>query len=166
MKKGFTLIEILIVVVLMSIASLYGWTNYIAQRQRYLLQTTAEKIKAEIELARTDAINGKYFNDAGLYVINAGSNQCLYIGSGDPLVIPNNCTGTTIYLLPQGVTLIRPNGANKNAFFDLRTGTPNINSTFTNNNNPNDGIVLQYGQFKISIWISQTGIVTVSPPYK
>lgn len=57
-KSGFTVIELLVVMMLLALLSTVGAMNYIRYRERNILENAAERLASDLKSAKTAAING------------------------------------------------------------------------------------------------------------
>ncbi len=137
-RSGFTLIEVLIVVVLLGILTVAGAMNYIRLRERHALENIAERIASEIKSAKTTAVNG---TDSSLD-INVAAGTITRNPGGRAINLPAN-----IAITGSSTISFSGNVINRGRF----TGTPNP-------------VILESNTFRIEITLDAQGNPTLGRP--
>lgn len=137
MIKGYTLIEILIVLAITAFLFSIGYTNYRAYAQRQALTATARAMQTDLRLAQEQAIAGS--KPTGCILLNGYQFR---VTSSSAYQLDALCTNGVLQVkqvtLPTGITMTSPN-PNPIFFKSLAQGT----------NIPSGGLV--------TIVITQTG---------
>lgn len=143
-KKGFTLIELIIVITLLALFSTFGAINYVKLRERHLLENTAERIASELKSAKTASVNGTGSVSHGVIFAHDGS-------------IKKTPTNTPISV-PNGITKHKPN--NGSISYELRTGIPNWGGAM----NGQQFFILRSNSFQIQVDLDNQGNPILGKP--
>ena len=120
MKRGFTLIEFLIVLVIVSIIFYFGIKNYISYQRGVDLEVSAKQIADALVSAQNKSINREKDKIWGVYFKN-GDTDFYEIYFTDSNY--SGGTTTTLIYLPKGVEFSEPaEGQNKEIQFEKNTG--------------------------------------------
>ena len=90
-KKGFSLLEIMIVVAIIGILSAIAVINFSAARKAKILETTADGIAFTLEKAKADSVSGDYISFVGSSY-NAGNASNTAYTIDDSFTITNTIT--------------------------------------------------------------------------
>ncbi|PJA00382.1 hypothetical protein COX75_02555 [bacterium (Candidatus Gribaldobacteria) CG_4_10_14_0_2_um_filter_33_15] len=119
-EHGFTLFEVLIVIVILAIVFYLGIINFISHQRNIVLDSTAKEIAAYLEQAQNKSIARENDKNWGVYFKN-GDTDFLELYSTD-----SNYAGgatSTIVFLPSGIEFSEPaEGASKEIQFEKLTG--------------------------------------------
>jgi prepilin-type N-terminal cleavage/methylation domain-containing protein len=175
--SGFTLIEVLVVIMIITITSIVGAMNYSRYKERNTLENAAERLISEIKSAKTYAINGGGGQDVTLRIT---SNPGVY--NANPIaIIKSPALTETSFTLPNRTRITCPRfsgGPNNNQeneiIFLLRTGEAIFPSSLEtgfqahNPSNPNSCpasiIRLKSTNFYIDITLDHLGYPTLGDP--
>lgn len=145
-KRGFTLVETLIVLVIITILSTIAVKSYYLLREKQSIQKDADSIVSVIEKAKNLSLNRK--NDSSYGVKFSSSTVTVFVGatytSGNNISIYNLESNVNISSL-----LLFPSGTEVN--FSKITGAPNATGT----------IVLSTPSYSRIVTIYGTGIIEV-----
>jgi type IV fimbrial biogenesis protein FimT len=86
-ESGFTLVELMIVVAIVGIASAIATPNYLRWNARYQLRQAAAEIQSQLALARLSAMNRNSLVSTTL-AVSAGRVQLLAVDANGNQVIP------------------------------------------------------------------------------
>jgi prepilin-type N-terminal cleavage/methylation domain-containing protein len=132
MNKGYTLIEILIVIVIMGIVVTIGYSGLRDYQRRQILVSAARQLKADLKLAQEEALAGHKTTDC-TGVLN-GYEFLYVVGYQDRYRIRENCTNNDHILikevvLSQGIRMQDPPSVNPILFKPLGQGTNIVSGT-------------------------------------
>ena len=120
-KKGFSLLEIMIVVAIIGILSAIAVINFSAARKAKILETTADGIAFTLEKAKADSVSGKYGQSHGLkfntgdYISFVGSSYNAGNASNTAYTIDDSFTITNTITDPDDkIVFLRLTGATNN----------------------------------------------------
>ncbi|MFH2064556.1 MAG: GspH/FimT family pseudopilin [Pseudomonadota bacterium] len=125
-NKGFTIVEMLIVIVIMAILATVAVPNIISWRANATLSGDTRTLKADFELARSTAIKN---NTTATITFDTGNNR-YSITSGGDTVLSRNLTNTSIIGTALAVT-------GNETIFDSRGRTDNTGNVTLSNGSRN-----------------------------
>ena len=101
-RPGFSLIELLIVLIVVIVLTVEGVPNFIAMMQRYRLTTNTQMLYYNLQLARSEAIKR---NQSVYVTFQTGSSWCYGINNGSACscATPSGCALGT-YTSPNQLT--------------------------------------------------------------
>ncbi len=126
LKKGFTLLELLIVIVITTILAGVGVSTYINQQRSKLLDTTVQEVVGYLRYAQQKSMVQEGGNQWGVHFENPASGDDFYaLYTGVSYTSPEE----TRYL-PKGIEYETPTAGNSiDASFDKLTGTSATSTT-------------------------------------
>lgn len=139
MNKGFTLIEVIIVICIFLVLLVIFWPVGTSFYRQELLSKTESQIIWALKQARTDAIDQKNNSSFGIYFQN--QQIVLFQGSSFDQRVPNQ---DLAYNLPAAVAINGP----QQIVFAANTGFTGLDSS----------INLSLGQFSRQIKINELGV--------
>lgn len=92
-QLGYTLIEILVGMSITGLIFSFGYASYRDFARRQSLLGSARRIKADLNLAREQALSGKKPSNAACSAEGALNGYDFYVDSTTSYVIQANCTG-------------------------------------------------------------------------
>ena len=107
--KGFSLIELMIVVSLMGLLFVAGVANYRSFARRKILDSAVNLIRADLKLAQTSALSGVKPMTAECDSPNRLSGYALTFTSSTTYQIEAYCTGSASPVVSKSVTTELPN---------------------------------------------------------
>jgi prepilin-type N-terminal cleavage/methylation domain-containing protein len=130
-ERGFTLIEMLVVLAILSIAALFSMPYLSTQIQRSKLLGVASQVSGLMRLARMDAIK---YSRCGMVAIDLGTRKVNAFSDKDGDCLPDAGEEIGEVILPKSVAFEAPGGATGVASietFTTKPGYPNPFAQFT-----------------------------------
>lgn len=155
--EGFTLVELLIVIAILSIIAVTAVPSYQDTLERNRIKEAAEALQADLQLAHTEAVK----RSANITINRStGSNGAWCYGFNDNLTVACDCTQTdktqTNYCALKRIMGSSYSGTNlssasaDNIAFNFRRGTANPSNTCFSTDN-----------YKLRVVVANTGRVTI-----
>lgn len=119
--KGFTLLEAVIVIALVSIVSTIVYTSFTALQDRQILDSEVAQVESYIQKARMNSLNAK----------NGDAHGVLFGTSTIQIVEVSTSSTTYIYTLHNRVKLVQSTLGTSTLVFARISGLPNATGTLT-----------------------------------
>lgn len=130
MRRGFTLLELLVVIALIIISAAVAYVSLAGKRSAADLTATTQQIGSLLRQAQNDAMTQKYDVAWGVHFSNATATAPFYV-----LFTTSYSTATVVgspYLLPPTVSYVTStlnSGATLNIIFSSITGTASASTS-------------------------------------
>jgi len=129
-QKGFTLLELLISIAIISTVSIIGFVSLTTHREKLAVDLETEKIVAYLRSARDKAIAGEDNSSWGLrFINNSSGDDIYYLFKG--LSFSSSSIVETKYLSKKTQLLVPPVGSTTDIIFIKSTGYPNASTTIS-----------------------------------
>ena len=125
-NKGFTILELLLVLSLIAIISAVTFPFFLSSQTSTNLRTHAQTIKQALRIAEQKAISGQEASEWGVYFDDQNKKYILYKGIS---YSSRDSNFDREYEYPEALTVSTDFG--DNIYFNLNSGIPSTNGTTT-----------------------------------
>lgn len=113
MKKGYTLIELLVGLSIIGLLFGFGYVSFRDFSRRQSLAGTAKKIQGHLRLSQQESLSGRKPDNSACNTPNSLTGFIFNVYSANAYKIQARCTGGDVLVrdveLPEGVTIQAPN---------------------------------------------------------
>lgn len=130
-KRGFTLIEVTIVVAVMIVMGVYVALSLSGRKREFDVRTTAQQIVTTLRFAQSKAVLQSSNTAWGVHFDNTVTSSPFYVLYSSS-TYSQSVESDNRYALPKGVlfdTSTVPSGGSKNVYFNLMTGAASASTS-------------------------------------
>ena len=130
-ESGFTLLEVVMVVAIISVISVAGAGYYVNYAKSIELESAAKNILSDLRNARSKAMAGESDLKWGVHLTNGSDDYYELYSTPTTYADVSMTTSTTTYLSSAVIFTAPPSNSSSDVLFTKIQGTPNASSTIS-----------------------------------